>query len=590
MKQNMQTYKINICKDGIIRIKNVLFNMKQKENYKIWIKNNEPNNQELEKQRKTKFEIQPKISIIVPMYNTPYRFFKELVECLIDQTYTNWELCLADGSTKQDKDIQTIIRLDNRIKYKFLNENKGISGNTNECIKMATGDFIALFDHDDLLPNFCLFEIVKAINENPNVEFIYTDEDKVSANSKRRFEPYFKPDFAIDTLRSGNYICHFSVFKKNIMDKLKGERGEYDGAQDFDLILRITEIVNPKNIIHIPKILYHWRISNVSTAKNEEAKPYAYMAGEKAVRDHLNRLGIYATVKKSNYYGMYNTIYSIKGSPKISILISNTDEVEALKRCINSILEKTTYGNYEIDIIENNSKDRKTFNYYRELQNNEKIKILYFSEKTKNYSKIINYGMKLTDGEYILQLSNKTEVINPEWLDIMLGICNRNDVGIVGAKILYPDTTIQHAGIVLGMTANRGYVHRGMRDTDYGYFSRNFMRQNVIAVSKDCMLTKREVFDEVEGLNENLSQYFNGIDFCLKARKKGYLIVYEPNVKLYINKNKKLQKETEYEKEKAIFEKIWDKEIKMGDPYYNINLRLDNENCEIRTDKEREKR
>ncbi len=325
--------------------------------YQQWIKNNEPTKEDLEKQRNTKFRINPKISILVPMYNTPYNFFEELVDCLINQTYSNWELCLADGSPQKDTSLEKIYKKDNRIKYQFLGENKGIAGNTNECIKMATGNFIALFDHDDLLPVFSLYEVVKCINENPEVEFIYSDEDKITTLDKPRFNPHFKPDFSLDFLRANNYICHFSVFKRELMDKLEGERSKYDGAQDFDIILRMTENVKDlKNIVHIPKVLYHWRVHPNSTAQADtQAKPYAFEAGIPAIQDHLERVGLKGTVEHGASLGTYRIKYEFEGNPKVSIIIPNKDEKETLEKCLNAILQKTTYNNYEIIIVENNS-------------------------------------------------------------------------------------------------------------------------------------------------------------------------------------------------------------------------------------------
>ena len=576
--------KLSIKKRIKRKLKNICYNFEQKINYKKWIQNNEPNKEELEKQRKTKFKLKPKISILVPMYNTPYQFFKELVECLINQTYANWELCLADGSEKQDTSLQEIINKDERIKYKFIGENKGISGNTNECIKMVTGDFIALFDHDDLLPKFCLFEVVKAINENPNVEFIYTDEDKISENSKKRFEPYFKPDFAIDTLRSGNYICHFSVFKKEVMDKLEGERSEYDGAQDFDIILRMTEIVKPQNIVHIPKILYHWRVSKKSTAKNSESKPYAYIAGEKAVQDHLNRMGIDANVKRSKYYGLYETIYNLNGEPKVNIIIYNTHGINNLKRCVNSILQKTDYDNYEIDVIGKKS-DKEELYFYNKKGKEKNVRTIYYPDSEDNNTKIINYGVKETDGEYILLLGDKIEIMEKDWLKRMIGICQRKDVGVVGAKLLYPkDDTVYHAGLVLGMTASNGHINKNIMDEDFGFFARAIMCQDVSAVAGDCLLTKKSVYEEVEFLNNDLANNFYDIDFCLKARKKGYLVVFEPLIRMHYYQNN-IREDHSIIEDKKTFNNIWKEELEKGDPYFNVNLRLDKDNCVIRTER-----
>lgn len=559
--------------------------------YQEWIKNNEPTKEEIEAQRKVKFKINPKISILVPMYNTPYNFFEELVDCLINQTYTNWELCLADGSPEQNKELEKIYKKDDRIKYKFLGENKGIAGNTNECIKLATGDFIALFDHDDLLPVFSLYEVVKCINEHPEVEFIYTDEDKITTLDKPRFNPHFKPDFSLDFLRANNYICHFSVFKKELMDKLGGERSKYDGAQDFDIILRVAE--NTKNIIHIPKVLYHWRVHPNSTAQAEvQSKPYAFEAGIPAIQDHLERVGLKGTVEHGASLGTYRIKYAFEGNPKVSIVIPNKDEKETLKTCVDSILNKTTYNNYEIVIVENNSETEEIFEYYKELEKNEKIKIIKYEEKGFNYSKIINLGVKNSTGEYIVQLNNDTEVETPDWLEDMLGFASREDVGAVGAKLFYPDNTIQHAGIVFGVDRVATHLFRGLPRHAHGYFARESSIQDFSAVTGACMMSKKSVYEEVGYMDEDMPVAFNDLDFCLKIRKTGKLIVYDPFVTLIHYESKTRGYETtpekaaRFEAEINKFQEKWKEIYENGDPYYNPNFSLNSPNYEIRTDKQ----
>ena len=347
--------------------------------YGGWIKYNEPSEEELKKQSKVKFKNAPKISVIVPMYNTPETFFKDLVDCMIDQTYSNWELCLADGSKEQNEALKKYWEKDERIKYKFLNENKGIAGNTNAAIEMATGDYIALLDHDDVLAKYALYEMVYAINKYPEAEFLYSDEDKVDEHGNR-YDAYFKTDFAPDSLRSQNYICHFSVFRKDLMDKLQGFRADYDGAQDYDIFLRMSEVTDPKNITHIPKILYHWRVHSESTAKlNSNAKNYAFEAGKKAISDHLKRVGLDGTVSEGCIEGIYRVDYKVKGNPKVSIVIQNKDGQDILKVCIDSVLEKTTYDNYEIVIVENNSVSNEIFDYYKELIKNEIIRVVNYN-------------------------------------------------------------------------------------------------------------------------------------------------------------------------------------------------------------------
>ncbi len=555
--------------------------------YQKLIEEVEPTEEELEQQRKTKFKFNPKISILVPMYNTPYVFFKELVECLINQTYGNWELCLADGSPEQNNDLKEIYEQDKRIKYKFLGENKGIAGNTNECIKMATGDFIALFDHDDLLPVFSLYEIVKCINEHPEVEFIYTDEDKITTLDKPRFNPHFKPDFSLDFLRANNYICHFSVFKKELMDKLGGERGKYDGAQDFDIILRVSELT--KNIIHIPKVLYHWRVHPNSTAQAEiQSKPYAFEAGIPAIEDHLKRMGLKGTVEHGASLGTYRIRYEFEGNPKVSIVIPNKDEKETLKKCIESILNKTTYENYEIIVVENNSETEEIFDYYKEIEQNPKIKIVKYEEKGFNYSKIINLGVKNSEGEFIVQLNNDTEIETEDWLEDMLGFCSREDVGAVGVKLFYPDNTIQHAGIVFGVDRVATHLFRGLPRHLHGYFARESSIQDFSAVTGACMMAKKSTYEEVGYMDENLPVAFNDLDFCLKIRETGKLIVYDPFVTVihYESKTRGYENTPEkvarFEAEIEKFQNKWKKIYEEGDPYYNINFSKNSCQYEIR--------
>lgn len=558
--------------------------------YQIWIQNNEPTKEELEEQKNTKFEINPKISIIIPMYNTPINFFDELVDSLIGQTYSNWELCLADGSPEENKELSKIYNKDERIKYKFIGENKGIAGNTNEALSLVTGDFIALLDHDDLLPIFSLYEIVKCINENPDVEFIYTDEDKFEKLGGKRYDPYFKSDFAPDTLRANNFICHFSIFKKELMDKLGGFRSEYDGAQDYDILLRMSEETN--KIVHIPQILYHWRVHSLSTAKSGgTAKPYAYESGVKAVQSHIDRIGLKGTVEHGNTLGTYKVNYEIKGNPKVSILIPNKDYISTLKVCLNSIKKLTTYKNYEIIIIENNSEEEETFNFYKKIDGKDNIKVIYFPEKEFNYSKIINFGVRNSTGEYIVQLNNDTELRTPNWLEEMLMYAQREDVGAVGVELFYPDNTIQHAGIIIGIGGVAGHVFRNIPKGIHGYFSKDAMIQNLSAVTAACIMTRREIYDEVDFMDEKFKVAFNDVDFCLKIRKTGKLIVYNPYVQFTHYESKSRGFEDTPEKKKRFdgevdrFHDKWQTVLDKGDPYYNINLRLDNDQCAIKTEK-----
>lgn len=435
------------------------------EQYKIWMEKNNPKQGELEFQRNFKFEYKPKISIVVPMYNTDEIFFKELVESLEKQTYSNWELCLADGSQEKNENLKKYYEGNEKIKYKFLNSNKGISENTNEAIKLSTGEFVGFLDHDDLISIDCLYEVVKIINKIKNVDFIYTDEDKID-ESGERFEPYFKPDFSPETLECNNYITHFVVVKKDLLKKLGALNSKFNGAQDFDFVLRATEKAN--KIIHVSKILYHWRVHKSSTAGVADSKPYAYEAGIKVIEEHLKRTGKKATVEfGQDVPGIYKINFSVKGNPKVSILIPNKDNINLLKNCIDSIVKNTTYQNYEIAIIENNSNKNETFEYYKEISQNPKIKILDYNKnkvydkfelenidinndkKEFNYSSLINFGVQNSDSDFILQLNNDTKLLSRNWLETFIGYAQNKEIGAVGARLYYEDKTIQHAGIAI---------------------------------------------------------------------------------------------------------------------------------------------
>lgn len=602
IRNDVSTIKFYLTKYGIIKtIKKVfksLYNrifrkqslIAQNERYENWIKNNEPTLEELEQQRKKVFKIKPKISVIVPMYNTPKKYFEELVDCLINQTYDNWELCLADGSPEKNEELNDIIKKEPRIIYKFLNENKGISGNTNEALKLANGDFIVLLDHDDLLPVFCLHELVKTINEKPDVEFIYTDEDKIDEEKDKRCNPHFKPDFAIDTLRANNYITHLVVLKKELMDKLGGFRDEYNGAQDFDIILRASE--NTDKIVHIPKILYHWRINPNSTAMLSESKPYAYEAGIKVIQDHLKRQGLNAKVTHGgDIKGVYEVEYEVNGEPSVSIIIPNKDSVKLLKKCINSILKLTTYNNYEIIIVENNSVRKSTFKYYKKIQKIDNVRVIYYPEKGFNYSKIINYGVKNSTSDFIVQLNNDTKLLTPRWLEKFIGFAQRKDIGAVGARLYYRDMSIQHAGIEIGICGIAANSFVNTPKNMHAYFGRECTTRNVSAITGACLFARREIYEEVGYMSEDFEVAFNDVDFCLKIREKGYLIVYNPYIEFihYESKTRGYEdtkeKNERFKKESNKFKQKWKKIIEKGDIYSNINFSKDSANCKISEEK-----
>ncbi|MBQ5995010.1 MAG: glycosyltransferase family 2 protein [Clostridia bacterium] len=542
------------------------------------------------KQESEKFPKDIKFSIIVPLYNTPEDVLREMIESVLAQTYKNWELCLADGSDDEHDSVETIVshysKDDKRIVYKKLEENLGISENTNACMDMATGDYIALFDHDDLLHPSALYKYMQVICEK-QADFIYCDEDKFTTLGEGFFDAHFKPDFAVDNLRSNNYICHFTVFKKSLLDVAGKFRKEFDGSQDHDIILRLTE--KAEHIVHVPEILYHWRVSAVSVASDPYAKPYTIQAGINAVSEHLERVGLKGTVESSPIHpNVYRIRYDIEDNPLVSILIPNYNHVEELSVCINSILEKSTYENYEIIIIENNSDDE-TFKYYDTLKTNPKIKVVvYKPEAGFNYSAINNFGAKYANGDYLLLLNNDVEVIAPDWIEEMLMFCQRSDVGAVGAKLYYPDDTIQHAGVILGVLTLAGHAFKNQPRGSNGYFGRASYQQDLSACTAACLMVKKSVFEDIGGFDEKFAVAFNDIDLCMKIRKKDLLIVFTPYAELYHYESKSRgiedtpEKVARFSGEIQRFRDKWGEELKAGDPYYNPNLTLDREDFSLR--------
>jgi len=581
--------KQTMIKSAQVLAKNNPFRPKNKnEQYAVWRRKYEVTEEELLEQKKVTFSVNPKFSIVIPLYNTVPKYLKELIESVQNQTYENWELCLADG-TGEHSPLKSIVdeyaKKDERIKYEVLSDNKGISENTNAAIRMATGEYIVLADHDDIVSPNALFECAKAINENANVDVIYSDEDKIDMDGKKYFEPHFKSDFNIDLLCSMNYICHLFVVKKEIIDNVGMLRSEFDGAQDHDFIFRCCEVA--EHIVHIPKILYHWRCHINSTAENPESKLYAFEAGRKAVEEHYKRVGIPATVEHAEFYGMFRTKYHWEETPLISIVIPNKDHIEDLQKIINSIEDKSTYRNYEFIVVENNSTEPETFAFYKELEKKSNVRVLYY-EGGFNYSKINNFGVTKSNGEYILLLNNDTELIAPDALEEMLHICMREEVGIVGAKLCYDDDTIQHAGVVLGYGGIAGHTFIGSSRYDTGYMNRIVCVQDYSAVTAACLMTKKTVFEAVCGLSEDFVVALNDIDYCMKVRSLGKLVVYTPYAELYHYESKSRGLEDTPEKierfntESKKFIDKWNKELLAGDPYYNVNLTLDKADFSIK--------
>ena len=573
----------------------IKYNKVKQNDYKLWIQKNEPKEKELRKMRERcrNFEYKPKISIITPVWNTEERWLRKAIDSVLNQVYENGELCIADGGSTRPmvkKILREYAEKDSRIKVKFLAENKGIAGNSNEALSLATGEFVGFLDHDDELTPFALYEVVKLLNQKSELDFIYSDEDKIDEKGRRK-DAFFKPDWSPDMFLSCMYTCHFGVYRKKIIDELGGFRVGYDGSQDYDLVLRYVE--KTSKIFHIPKILYHWRMIAGSAAISIDSKRYAYTAAKKALKGYLIRNNIEGEVIDGFWTGSYRVRYKIIGNPTVSIIIPTKDKVEVLKNCIDSIQKKTDYENYEIAIVDNQSKEGETFEYYEKLGENPRIKILEYN-KPFNFSAINNYAVSKVDTDYILLLNNDTEVISKEWLSAMLEHAQRKEVGAVGAKLLYPNNTIQHAGVILGISGTpgkkgvAGHSHKYLPNAGYGYFLKAHLIENLSAVTAACMMLRKEVFEEVGGFDENLSVAFNDVDLCLKIREKGYLIVYTPYAELYHHESLSRgyedtpEKQTRFLREVEYVREKWGDVIDEGDSYYNPNLTLEREDFSIR--------
>lgn len=551
-------------------------------------------------ERAATFPRMPKISILVPLWNNQKEFQVAMLDSVMNQTYENWELCLADGSDAEHAYMgeicrQYVERSGGRVVYRKLEKNSGIAGNTNACLAMATGEFIGLLDQDDILHPSVLYEYVKAINEQ-GADYLYCDETTFKGNDiNHMLTMHFKPDYSPDNLRANNYICHFSVFARELLDGSELFRPKFDGSQDHDMILRLTD--NARKVVHVPRLMYYWRSHSGSVASGIEAKPYAIEAAKGAVAEHLRKHGFdhFKIESTRAFETIFRIRYQILGTPGISIVIANRDHVEDLRRCVASVFEKSTYDKYEIVIVENNSTTQEIRDYYTELlgapyendkefqrsQDGRTAVVTYTGDF--NYSAVNNLGVKYAAGEYILLLNNDTEVITVNWMEELLMYAQREDVGAVGAKLYYADKTIQHAGVVIGLGAHRtaGHTHYKQHRQNLGYMGRLCYAQNVTAVTGACLLVKKSLYEEVGGLEEGFAVSLNDVDLCLKLRARGLLNVFTPFAELfhYESASRGLddngEKAERYNRESEMFRRKWEKELEAGDPYYNPNFSLD---------------
>ncbi len=523
------------------------------------------------------FERNIKFSILVPLYNTPEQYLREMIDSVRNQTYKNWELCLADGSDDEHNHVklcvEEYIKEDKRIVYKKLEKNKGISGNTNACLEMATGDYISLFDHDDILHPSALFATMQAICDH-NADFVYTDEAVfVGADISKITIFHFKPDYSLDNLRANNYICHFSSFSRELLEKAGWFRREFDGSQDHDIILRLTS--HAKKVFHIPKVLYFWRSHSGSVAGDIGSKLYAIQAGRNAVASDVIASGYNCTVDSSKPCPtIYRVHYELVSNPLVSIVVVNDKKDIDIKNCISSVIQKTTYKNYEIVVVVNDGADLNSA-YYKELQKYENIRFIKLKD---NYTLAVanNFGALNSNGEYVVFLNKHTKVITDNWLEEMLMYAQRSDVGAVGAKLYFSNKTIRRAGMILGLGKDKtvGLQYYKNTKADITSFGKRFYSQNLIAVSDECLMINKQRFIDCGSFNTEFTALLCPADLCLRLRKMGYLTVFTPYSEFYYTEERNA-KNPKRKTEIDAFKKLWAKELEGGDPHYNPNFSLD---------------
>ena len=551
-------------------------------NYKKWLKNNIPSTKELKLQKDTKFTYTPKISIVVPVYKTPLNLLKECINSVLSQTYGNWQLVLVDDASKDQTltdVIEGYINQDKRIQFITNTLNMHISATTNIGIDNSSGEYVGFLDHDDILYSNALFEVVRSLQKTKH-DFIYTDEDKLSANGKIRSNPFFKPDWSPDFLRSINYITHFSVIKKSLINKVGGLRSKYDGAQDWDLFLRTTRIA--KSIHHIPKVLYGWRMIQGSTAQATSAKPYVVNAQKQALVDDVCVRGYDANVKVNKYNKDYWDVeYKIKESPLVSVVIPTKNQYKIVKRCVESIIQTTTYKNYEIVLVDTGSDDKNVLNWYKTHNNNKKIKIYSWPEQPFSYARACNYGAKNANGKYLIMLNNDTAVITPNWIQIMLGDAQRPEVGTVGVRLYYPgNKLIQHAGIGIGLGGYAANIMSGQEANNLSILQNLYgnNKRNVACSTAACLMISKDLFIKYKGFDEAFSVTYNDVDLGLRLHSNGYLNVYNPVIELTHYESISLgvpgqekRDNAEFKKAQALLYSRWGQYIE-HDPYYNKNF------------------
>jgi glycosyltransferase involved in cell wall biosynthesis len=559
--------------------------------YRRWIEKyqqlDDEKRQRMSEQQST-FRRRPLISVIMPTYNSHPAWLAEAIESVRNQIYPHWELCIADDASTDRRVVallQSYQNRDQRIKVVFRPGNDHISAASNSALKLASGEYIALLDHDDLLPEDAFFHVVHTINQNPDAALIYSDEDKID-NKGRRVDPYFKCDWNYSLFLGQNLINHLGIYKKDLVEQAGGFRTGFEGSQDYDLALRCIEKIQPSQIVHIPKVLYHWRQHKESAAEKSGNKPYAVLAGQQALIEHLQRTNTKADVEILPTLYYHIKYHLPPALPLITIIIPTHNNQALLERCILSIQSKTVYSNYELLIVDNNSDDSQTLAYFEQINHQPGISVIN-DERPFNFSAINNRAVEQARGDYILLLNDDTEIIEEGWLTEMAGIAVQRGVGAVGAKLIYPNKTIQHAGVVLGIGGVGGHIHKRMNISNFGYFGRTILTQDLSAVTAACMLIKKSVFVEAGGFDEeNLSVAFNDVDLCLKIREKGYRIVFTPFAQLFHHESVSRGDDyhpvriARFNQENEFMKKKWGKLLRY-DPAYNPNLSLEREDFNL---------
>jgi glycosyltransferase involved in cell wall biosynthesis len=577
---------------GLIALKIRLVGRQGGDNYAQWVARFDSfssTDKDLMRRGVDKLVRKPKISVVTPVFNPPIDRFRACLDSVLNQCYQNWELCLSDDCST-DSEVGEIIReycaKDPRVKAVFRDSSGHISAATNSALLISTGDYIAFLDHDDELTPDALYLVAQELNLHPDAKLLYSDEDKKSADGIR-VSPHFKSDWNPELLTQQNYICHLLVIKKSAVDGVGGLRSEFDGAQDWDLILRVSENLSEHQIRHIPHILYHWAIIPGSTAQSTAAKPYVLEAQRKVVQEHFDRMRQPATASIRHSVAHVHVERRVDGvQPKVSLVILSRDKIAFLKPCVESLFRATTYRNFEVIIVDNGSIEAESLSFFDEVQRVYPNVRVVRDERPFNFSELNTTGVKYCSGSILGFLNNDLKFSKGDWLERMVAQVSLKEVGAVGARLLYPSNLLQHGGIILGIDGIAGHNHKGSRKGDPGYFGRAILTQNVSAVTGACILIRRDVFEQVGGFDPDLSVAFNDVDVCLRIRAAGYRVVYEARAEAFHYESASRGYETSPEKfsrfqqERSIMRTRWSSTLAL-DPYYNPNLSITTEDFSL---------